>query len=111
MCCNSYVTEDGVGVPDNINGEQRNLMVYSNPFTDETSLSFYMETPGKVRIDIISVNGEMINTLTDTYLNVGYHEYIRNGRNVAGKKVPAGIYLFKRETPQKIYYRKIIYSD
>jgi flagellar hook assembly protein FlgD len=57
------------------------------------SLRFQTSASGPGRVDIYNVAGRRIRTLIRGFLRAGDHELQWDGRNAAGRMVPAGIYL------------------
>jgi hypothetical protein len=51
-----------------------NLSVYPSPFTDLTTISYYLQKPALVRIEVFNVVGEKIAVLRDETQNSGAHE-------------------------------------
>ncbi len=87
----SVLTVVGVGIhsyPNNNN----NLMAYPNPFTESTTLQLTLNTTAKVTIEIYSILGQKINTITNSNYEVGMYNF-----NFGAKKLgySAGIYLVK----------------
>lgn len=48
---------------------------YPNPFDTYTSIKFYMDNPGKVKLTVYDIKGNEIKVLVDSFLAGGNHEY------------------------------------
>jgi hypothetical protein len=67
------------------------LQNYPNPFNPSTSIRFSLDSPGSVYLDVYSVNGQHIATLSDgSRFGRGLHTAQFDGSNVA-----SGIYLYR----------------
>ena len=62
--------------------------IYPNPFNPNTTVEFYIDKPGKVKIQIYSLDGKNVMTLKNSFLNIGKHYETINMSNR-----PSGIYL------------------
>ena len=52
---------------------QLNLIIYPNPFQDQTSIQFELEKAGHVKIEIYDVAGKLITTIIDETYSGGQH--------------------------------------
>jgi hypothetical protein len=50
---------------------QQLFMSYPNPFNPVTSFRFFVERTGRVRIDVYSVDGRIVKTIVDRYMDNG----------------------------------------
>jgi hypothetical protein len=67
------------------------LQNYPNPFNPTTSIRFSLDRPGSVYLDVYSVNGQHIATLSNgSRFGSGLHTAQFDGRNMA-----SGIYLYR----------------
>lgn len=69
------------------------LQNYPNPFNPSTSISFSLERPGRVTLDVYSVNGQHIATLSD---GIRYGSGVHTAR-FDGSTVASGIYLYRMQ--------------
>jgi len=100
------LVDQSVGIP-KINKEQF-VLTYPNPFHHETVLSFKLDRPQNVRLDIYNSRGEKVVSLIDNIRkNKGTHSILWNGKNNTGVKVSEGVYYFQLTT-DKSYSGKII---
>jgi PKD repeat protein len=76
---------------------------YPNPFNPVTSISFALPREATVRIDVFSVNGELITTLLNESRNEGYHVVEWNAAGAA-----SGIYFYRLTAGDFTMTRKMI---
>jgi hypothetical protein len=82
--------------------------VYPNPFNPHTTISFVVNTPVRVRLDIHDAAGRRVTTLTDGKYPAGDHEVHWDGRDSAGREVASGIYFLKFEAGKLIQTQKLV---
>ncbi|MBD3336561.1 MAG: DUF362 domain-containing protein [Candidatus Eisenbacteria bacterium] len=63
-----------------------------NPFTHQTMLRLRMARPGSARLTITDANGRVVRSLGERTYRRGYAEIPWDGRDDAGRRVPAGAY-------------------
>jgi flagellar hook assembly protein FlgD len=68
---------------------------WPNPFNPKTHISFNLPAAGSARLDILSVDGRLINTLLSGELAAGEHRVTWSGRDLADHPVASGIYLYR----------------
>jgi flagellar hook assembly protein FlgD len=56
---------------------------YPNPFNPVTTLSFALPKESDVSILIYNIQGRLVETLTDSKLEIGYHSVIWNANHHA----------------------------
>jgi hypothetical protein len=79
-----------------------------NPFKDETRIEYFSGGAGLVTIDIYDLPGRNIKTLNIASEGQGMHSVTWDGKDAAGKAVPAGIYVCAVKTGDTIFRCKII---
>jgi hypothetical protein len=73
-----------------------NLRCHPNPFTSSISFEFGLREPAPVKLTIYNLRGQKVATLmSERALCRGEHQLVWDGRNSQGRKIPAGIYLYK----------------
>lgn len=65
---------------------------WPNPFTARTAFAFDLPTPGDVVVDVFDVRGARVRTIGEPGLPAGSHRIAWDGRDEAGRPVPAGVY-------------------
>ncbi len=64
-----------------------------NPFNPSTTISFDVPASGgEVRLDLYDARGRLVRTLVNGRRDPGRQEAVWNGRDVAGRRVPSGVY-------------------
>lgn len=86
-----------------------NLMVYPNPFSQQTNITFSIDKPGEVVVEIYNTQGRLIKTLMDAQVCQGNYTMFWEGENLSGSKGAANEYICKLLFNKKlISTRKII---
>lgn len=67
---------------------------YPNPFENNVSISYTLDKPGKVNIELYSIYGERVRTLQSNEEPSGLHEIIWDGKNNSGTKLAGGSYIY-----------------
>jgi len=81
--------------------------VFPAPFSDRTTVGFYLTAPAAVEIAVFDVRGRKVATLFDGRAGEGRHSLIWHGRDARGASVAAGTYLVKLRTPHAEDVRKV----
>ncbi|MFA7056221.1 MAG: chitobiase/beta-hexosaminidase C-terminal domain-containing protein [Candidatus Cloacimonadales bacterium] len=76
--------------------------VYPNPFNPTTSVSFYMERPENIKINIYNIKGQLITNLLNESFARGFHNVLWNGKDTNGRDCASGVYFFRMETPRDV---------
>jgi hypothetical protein len=74
-------------------------VVYPNPFFDSgTKISFNMGSPGEIKLDIYTVTGRLVRTMSKTVAQPGYVEFNYDGTDSQGGQISNGTYIYKIKT-------------
>jgi len=84
------------------------LQNYPNPFNPSTSIEYQIPKPGKVKVTIYNITGEVVKTIQNGYQNNGNYKLTWNSTNDFGNKVASGIYLLQVNHNDKILTKKIM---
>ena len=84
------------------------LRNYPNPFNPETTISFIASRPGRVKLKIYNLKGQLVQTLYDDSLQEGYHSFPWNGRDEHGLAVSSGIHFARIEMNGEIQVHKMM---
>jgi hypothetical protein len=76
---------------------------YPNPFNPSTNISFYLPQAAFVKLKVINILGETVETLISDELSSGIHSGFFDGRNLA-----SGVYLITLESSQLILSKKML---
>ena len=72
---------------------------YPNPFNAETTISYQLQVPHHVYVDIFNVNGQRVTTLDQGLQSAGSHAVSWSGINDSGKPVATGLYFYQLRMP------------
>ncbi len=81
---------------------------YPNPFNPETKISFYLDKPGQVFIDIYDVKGRKVKSLVKDNFDRGSHSVVWKGKDEEGNDVASGMYLYRMRNGGFSKSRKMI---
>jgi hypothetical protein len=84
------------------------LMNAPNPFNPITTIHYALPNASDVRIVIHNVMGQAVRTLVDSRVSAGRHEVIWDGRDMAGRSVGSGVYLYRLTTPGKTLVKRML---
>ena len=76
---------------------------YPNPVNYRTTISYAVPNKSFVKIDIIDINGRLVETLVSNEHDIGFYKQNWSGRNVA-----SGIYFIKLTAEKKMLTQKMI---
>jgi photosystem II stability/assembly factor-like uncharacterized protein len=78
---------------------------YPNPFDDQTTITFELESRSKVQLHIYSPGGQLIRTMLDQQLEAGAHQAIFEVENL-----PPGIYFYVLSAGSSREFGKMVLS-
>jgi hypothetical protein len=70
---------------------------YPNPFNPTTTINFSMTRAGRVEVKVYDLIGHHVATLVSDYLPAGEHKVVWDGRDMQGRPVASGTYLYRLE--------------
>lgn len=79
----------------NIKIKRDEVTNYPNPFTDETSIRFFLDEVSDVELKIFNMIGEEVYGTRNPSMDKGPQEIIWNGNLRNGKHAPTGLYFYK----------------
>ncbi|MBD3331399.1 T9SS type A sorting domain-containing protein [candidate division GN15 bacterium] len=71
---------------------------YPNPFNLSTTIAYSLDRSTHVRLDVVNVLGQTVQTLVDEVQAADEYQIKWNGTNVAGRHVASGVYLYRLTT-------------
>lgn len=86
----------------------RFLQNHPNPFNSSTRLSFDLPQKSQVKLRIMNILGQTINTLVDEALTSGRHHCTWSGKDLRGNDVVSGVYFSVIEAGNYHAIRKLI---
>lgn len=72
---------------------------YPNPFNPETTISYSVKEPGRVRLEIYNIKGQLVRTLVDEEHLTGNYKLSFDGKDNRGRSVASGVYLLRMRAP------------
>ncbi|MBI3500227.1 MAG: T9SS type A sorting domain-containing protein [Bacteroidetes bacterium] len=87
----------------NVNEEVKNnfaCYTFPNPFTNQVTFQYYLNSPSDVKIEIFSSIGEKVKMFFKEQTG-GTQQVIWDGRSESGNKISDGIYFYRIITDQK----------
>jgi hypothetical protein len=84
------------------------LPAYPNPFNPTTTIRYGIDTDSKITVQIYDITGQLITTLINTEQTQGWHSVVWNGTNNKGTQAPAGIYLSKITSNNRVKTTKLM---
>ncbi len=79
------------------------LVVYPNPFRDQTTLSFDTKTADPIRLAVYDVLGREVSVLLDGTVEPGTQEMSFDGRGL-----PSGVYIWQLESDDRVATGRVI---
>ncbi len=79
-----------------------------NPFGDGTVIRFALPVRSKVVVDVFDIHGRRVRSLTRAPWQAGYHRLAWDGRDGAGRRVGAGVYLYRMAAGDFNASRKLV---
>jgi hypothetical protein len=68
---------------------------FPNPFNPSTKIAFEIPQNESVSLNIYNINGELVYNLVDENLAAGRYEKIWNGKDITGRNVSSGVYIYR----------------
>jgi hypothetical protein len=87
--------EPGPGSNQNIPVSFALLQNYPNPFNPSTKIEFQVQQAAQVSLSVYNLNGQFVRTLMDGYLTPRHYSVVWDGRDMTGRLVPSGVYLYR----------------
>jgi dipeptidyl aminopeptidase/acylaminoacyl peptidase len=82
--------------------------VCPNPFNPLTTISFTLDLPQHVKVEVHDASGRLVKTLAHDKYPAGDHELVWDGRNAGGSEVSSGIYFLKFTAGKASDSRKLV---
>jgi len=85
--------------------------VVPNPFRLTAAVSYSLPQPSAARLAVYNVTGQLVTTLLDEDVAAGPHDATWDGRDAAGRRVSAGLYLLRLEAGGARCTTKVMLRD
>jgi hypothetical protein len=81
---------------------------YPNPFNPETTISFELQQPGRVALEVFNIKGQKVATLVDGFVEAGSHNIVWNGKTDQNRDAGSGIYFYRMKSGNYTSTKKMI---
>ena len=71
---------------------------YPNPFSEQTSFSFYLNNHSTVNLYVYNYSGQLVDIIHSGYLNAGEHRFNWNANHI-----PQGIYFLHTKADNQVF--------
>jgi len=68
---------------------------YPNPFNPSTTIRFDLDKPSKVRMDVYNMNGRLVKSYSEQFMDRGAQHLVWNGAFADGSPAPSGVYIYR----------------
>ena len=85
---------------------------YPNPFNPDTMVEFTIPSTSNnahVQLHIYNLQGQLIRTLINTTMFAGFHSVRWDGRDVSGKEVSGGMYIYQLKVNDYVETKKMMF--
>ena len=79
-----------------------------NPFNSQTVLSYFLPSPGSMRLEVFTLSGQRVAVLSTEPQQAGRHQLAWDGRDNEGHPLASGVYLYRLVSTEGILTRKLI---
>jgi len=93
----------GVEKADNIPAEYALNQNYPNPFNPTTTITFALPKTSNVKLEVYTINGELMATLIDNVMPAGNHKVTLDASRFA-----SGVYIYKIQADKFNFARKMV---
>jgi len=91
-----------LGINDPVAANALQLTNYPNPFSERTTISFYIPSASKVTLEVFDINGKIVSTLADDTL-LGKQRVVWNGA-----KSQSGLYFIRLQSGNRVQTLKAV---
>jgi len=75
---------------------------YPNPFSDKSNVMVYMDEPGKLQVDILTLDGKIVRSSSQKLVSRGNHVI-----ELDGKGLNTGMYLYRFTAGKNVVTKKL----
>ena len=101
-CLKCFVDTEG-GIEEMIPGNTELYQNYPNPFNPSTTINFFNNMSGDVKLSVFNVKGELVSTLVNGHMSASQHSV-----NFDASNLNSGVYYYTLKTPTKSITKKMI---
>ena len=96
------------GTPGDLPLSGCNLTCFPNPFHDYTTVRIEVSVPGRYKIEIFNIQGQLMNVLANQTIEAGTYYLDWEGRTSNNGKLPGGVYIIRLSGEKQYYNFKAI---
>ena len=85
-----------------------NPVAHTSPAQPVTRIRFALQEPAEVSLTIFNALGQQVRALANGYKAAGEYQVLWNGRNEAGRSVPAGVYFYRLQVGRFAELKKMV---
>ena len=78
-----------------------------NPFNNQTVFSYFLLTPGPMRLEVFTLSGQRVAVLSTGPQQAGLHRLAWDGHDGEGRPLASGVYLYRLVSAEGILTRKL----
>lgn len=82
--------------------------IYPNPFNPNTTISYQLENPSQVELNIYNARGQMVRTFSSHHASPGYYTQPFDGKDASGNTLSSGVYLVVMTGGRQVSNHKIV---
>ncbi len=79
-----------------------------NPFNPSTTIRFAVPEAAAVELAVYSTSGQLVRTLVGETVDAGHHVIVWDGRDLAGREVASGVYLYRLKSRSASIVRRML---
>lgn len=80
---------------------------YPNPFSTSTKIGFNLPAKMDVKLEVLDIYGNVVNTLSNGSLSAKHHDFFWEGRDASGAAVANGTYIYRLTADDKTFSGKM----
>jgi hypothetical protein len=80
-----------------------------NPFSGSTTIRFEVPRPGRLRAEVISIDGRLVRSLFDASVIPGRHGLQWDGCDTGGSRVASGVYFYRVTYESRTVTNKMVH--
>jgi pyrrolidone-carboxylate peptidase len=84
---------------------------YPNPFSENTTIGFYLKTPSQVKITVFDISGRPVKVLANKAYTAGVHSVVWNGNTDKGSALKPGMYIYQMMSNGVKVHKQCIYIN
>ena len=100
-----WLAGDVIGIDNNTVRQAGSMRNYPNPFSESTIIEYKLEHSSYVKLDVYSVTGQKVRSMSDEFQHSGIHTI-----NFNAEDLPDGVYFYKLDTGTSVSIGNMIHK-